>query len=178
MATTLLNCRIDEDAREWLAERAKEDDRNIGVYLTRLIRSLMECNENTKKLEDKPAKTPAKRKTQWPKDFELNLLRGNQAFEYWASKDRIDLQGSVEWEKFNNYCQANGKKYINWDAAWRTWYTNAVDFNKPPMRGGRNGISKQSNSDRLNSQATSLFEHPNESDASGENVVATQYAVP
>jgi hypothetical protein len=26
-----------------------------------------------------------------------------------------------EFERFKNYCKANGKTYLDWDAAWRNW---------------------------------------------------------
>lgn len=38
---------------------------------------------------------------------------------------------SAEVEKFKDYCQANGKTYINWQAGFRTWANNAVEWAKP-----------------------------------------------
>jgi len=33
-----------------------------------------------------------------------------------------------EWNKFKDHHQAKGSRFVSWDAAWRTWLRNAVDF--------------------------------------------------
>lgn len=34
------------------------------------------------------------------------------------------------WEQFANHSKANGKRFIDWSAAWRTWVLNAPKFDK------------------------------------------------
>jgi hypothetical protein len=54
------------------------------------------------------------------------------------------LDWQREWEKFVNHHLAKGTLMADWNAAWRTWCRNAVDFaakgNGGGNRGGRPGI--------------------------------------
>jgi len=71
------------------------------------------------------------RKTQRPKDFNPNL---DNAREYWKSKGRLDLipLASDIADEFITDRGAKGVTYVDWEAGWRTWYCNAVKFNKAP----------------------------------------------
>lgn len=73
-----------------------------------------------------------KRKSQWPNDF---IPSKEVAEKYWLDRDREDLNYSDEVAAFKDWCLANGKKYLDWEAAWRTRYCNAVKFNKKPTNG-------------------------------------------
>ncbi|WLD56905.1 phage replisome organizer N-terminal domain-containing protein [Salinispirillum sp. LH 10-3-1] len=79
---------------------------------------------------DKPKK-PSSRKTRLPEDFALTVERRTRALSYWQGHGRPDLKPETEFHKFTNHHRANGKTMANWDAAWTTWYTNAVEFTKP-----------------------------------------------
>jgi hypothetical protein len=54
-----------------------------------------------------------------PSDF-----KPNQNHIAYASENGLDL--NYQWLSFTDHVQANGKKYIDWDAAFRTWLRNAV----------------------------------------------------
>ena len=69
-------------------------------------------------------------KSQWPKDFIPSKVA---AEKYWSDRDRQDLNYDDEAQQFKDWCIANGKKYLDWEAAWRTRYTNAVKYNKKPF---------------------------------------------
>lgn len=72
------------------------------------------------------------RKTSMPEDFKLTDKLEGLACDYWFSKGRNDLMARVD-EIFNQFvtnCRANGKKYVDWTAAWTTWYTNAIKFER------------------------------------------------
>jgi hypothetical protein len=34
------------------------------------------------------------------------------------------MEDSAEFDRFTDYCKANGKRYADWDAAWRNWRTS------------------------------------------------------
>lgn len=125
-----------------------------------------ELNTTTPAKDENPRKAQ-KRKTRWPEDWSLSPEQVIDANRWWVSAGREDLLTYIEFDKFKTYCLANGKTYVNWGAAWRTWYTNAVGFNKPPQRGGSNGNHKQSDAERLAEQTQSLFSTDNQREGGG-----------
>jgi len=78
------------------------------------------------------ASKPAKAKTRLPVDFELTDGRRAAALEYWKTKNRPDLHPAAEFEKFLANHQSRGTRMADWNAAWKTWYCNAVSFVPPP----------------------------------------------
>jgi uncharacterized protein YdaU (DUF1376 family) len=73
----------------------------------------------------------ARRKCRLPADFLITDDRRQIALGYWKTKNRFDLNPDDEFQKFTNYHLSNGKPMLDWEACWRTWYTNAVGFNRP-----------------------------------------------
>jgi len=49
------------------------------------------------------------------------------------------MEDSTEFDRFTDYCKANGKRYADWDAAWRNWRTSP--YRK--AKGGPNGRAKE-----------------------------------
>lgn len=41
----------------------------------------------------------------------------------------LGIDVGPEWGKFKNYCLAHGKRYINFEAAFRNWLANSVNMN-------------------------------------------------
>lgn len=82
-------------------------------------------------VEQQADSTKSKRNTRIPVDLNLTAERHDAAVSYWKTKNRTDLDPAGEFQKFINHFTANGKRMADWDACWRTWYTNAVTFNKP-----------------------------------------------
>jgi len=84
------------------------------------------------------AATPIKRKTRLPDKFpfEANFLA---AKNYWLGKGRADLPEHISdiAETFRDHHTSNGTTSEDWSASWRTWYRNAVKFNKPELKNGR-----------------------------------------
>lgn len=64
-------------------------------------------------------RSPAKRKTQLPDNFNLNDERFSRAL----AAGMVSVE--AEFVAFRNYHQAHGSVMANWDAAWRTWIGNA-----------------------------------------------------
>ena len=57
------------------------------------------------------------------------------AVDYWIKKG-VMLDAHDEWQLFTAHHQSKpNKKIKNYRAAWRTWYTNAVKFNKKQKDG-------------------------------------------
>jgi len=94
----------------------------------------------------------AKRKCRLPDDFKLTAERITSAVEYWQTKNRPDLIPLDEFTKFINYHRSNGKPMLDWDACWRTWYANAIQFNKPPLIAVQGGANRQTGQARDFSQ--------------------------
>jgi hypothetical protein len=63
------------------------------------------------------------RATQWPQDFTLTDERRALAVA-------AGLEAAPEWNAFRDCHQAKGSRFVNWDAAWRTWLRRAPDFHR------------------------------------------------
>lgn len=72
--------------------------------------------------------------TKLPDDFCLTEKLQSNAETFWQGKGRNDLDAAEQFEEFRNHHTAHGKKMASWDAAWKTWYGNAVKFNKPKQK--------------------------------------------
>lgn len=84
--------------------------------------------------EEKPK---AKRKTGWPGAWEPDLAEAGRLLECALPRAKAIA------EKFRDFHQARGSKFVDWDAAWRTWLRNEQDFaarsrpvEKPPSKDG------------------------------------------
>jgi hypothetical protein len=67
------------------------------------------------------------RATSWPDDFTLSPERVENA-------KRVGADAAWEWDKFRDYHRARGSRFVDWNAAWRTWLRNAVDFDLRRVR--------------------------------------------
>jgi len=65
-----------------------------------------------------PRRAPA---TLWPDDFKLTEERRDVARAF-------GIDPATEWAKFKDSALAHGRRYANWDAAWRSWCRNAESF--------------------------------------------------
>jgi hypothetical protein len=72
-------------------------------------------------IADKPQKT--KRACQFPDYFKPNCHH-----QHIADNENVNLDN--EFIKFKDYCLANGKKYIDWNAALNNWLRNAGKYQK------------------------------------------------
>lgn len=77
----------------------------------------------------KPLKTPRKMIGDYQPDAEAKV----RACAYWRERGRLDLVSSVDDEiaRFVAHHKATGSRMADWDAAWQTWYSNAIQFTKP-----------------------------------------------
>ena len=139
-----------------MAEVAKDERNSIGYVLNKMLEDM--AGKGPDSLPVKPRKAikngpGSNRKRAWPDDFILDNTMHRHAVKYWSDKGRSDLSPEAEFIKFQSYSMANGKKYVSWVAAWQTWYTNAVQYNKAPG-GGHNGKVRLSDGERIAAQAT------------------------
>ncbi|MDF2757936.1 MAG: hypothetical protein K0S99_568 [Thermomicrobiales bacterium] len=83
----------------------------------------------------RPASKP--KATGPPDDFTVTDRMREQATGYGVPAERID----AETERFLDHARANGKRFSDWPAAWRTWMQRAPDFlprgSPVPLRGRR-----------------------------------------
>src|SRR5262249_10212766 len=96
--------------------------------------------ENQEETLPRIASGKPRRATRWPADFTLTDGRMG------LGKD-LGVEMPWEWNHFKDHHQAKGSRFLDWDAAWRTWLRNAVDFQErrarrtergggPPAAGG------------------------------------------
>jgi hypothetical protein len=69
----------------------------------------------------------AQRASTWPQDFTLTKDRATLATE-------VGVEIPWEWNKFKDHHRAKGSHFVDWDAAWRTWIRNAVEFAERRVR--------------------------------------------
>lgn len=117
---------VNLDNPDLTQKKAKQETLNIKHKpITNIITSV----------SDKPKR---KLKTGLPDDFLLIHPRSALASDYWIKKGRSDLLADVEdiFDQFRNHHTQNGSKMACWESAWKTWYANAVKFNK--QQGSKN----------------------------------------
>lgn len=73
------------------------------------------------------------RKSQIPPDAVLSEKQLSIAVD----KGHDEPEAEAQFIRFRDYCLANGKSYIDWDAAWRNWLNSP--FFKPALNGGQHG---------------------------------------
>lgn len=80
-----------------------------------------------------PGLLEPKIKTRLPDGFPAEHEK-QAAIVFWERKRRPDLVARIEEEaeKFTSYHLSNGTRSENWGASWKTWYSQALEFNKPP----------------------------------------------
>jgi len=113
-----------------------EDSRNAQGGLTTGIGSGME-REVEEELEGEPADEPpahaAKpraRATSAPEHFEIT-----ESLAKWASAKGLTPDAlASQTECFLDHHRAKGNTFKDWNAAWRKWMNNAVEWSKPNTR--------------------------------------------
>ncbi|MBI1179122.1 MAG: hypothetical protein GC201_01090 [Alphaproteobacteria bacterium] len=72
-----------------------------------------------------------KRKRRLPDDVPGEHDR-DLAQAYWRQKGRSDLSFEDQARQFRDYHLAKGTRFVDWGAAWRTWYSRAIEYSRPP----------------------------------------------
>lgn len=80
---------------------------------------------NDAQMIEKPKKSRAKPKTQCPFSPDEQIPDDYLAY---AKEKHPSIDAVKEFRKFVNSAYANGRKYSDWKAAWRTWTANAEDW--------------------------------------------------
>ena len=68
-------------------------------------------------------------------EFDLPAEWEVSALKYWSDKNRTDLSPQEEFQKFQDNHIAKGTSSTDFSRNWRTWYTNAIKYNKPTGAG-------------------------------------------
>lgn len=66
-----------------------------------------------------------------PDEFPLSDQHLQQAERYGVRPDRIE----AETAKFLDHHRSRGTRFIDWQAAWRTWMQRVSDYRQPPRTG-------------------------------------------
>jgi hypothetical protein len=88
----------------------------------------------------------AKRKSPMPADWPDAALQA-EAGRFWRAHDRPDSAAGIDHhrEQARNNHAAKGSKFVDWDAAWRTWYRNTVRFERMPPNSAGGANRRRSN---------------------------------
>ena len=80
----------------------------------------------------------------FPGQFILTKDLIGNASRYWIRHGRDDLIPGVEnqFDSFRAHHIAKETKLRNWEAGWRTWYTNSVRYSEPPRQGRGDDLDK------------------------------------
>lgn len=85
--------------------------------------------DNNKNNNTKPKK-PATPKKRIDENLVLSQEWGDSAVNYWNSKNRFDLSPVDEFETFMAHHLAQATTSTNFKHNWKTWYTNALKYNR------------------------------------------------
>lgn len=104
-----------------------------------------------------------RKKTRWPSDFVLDDKKSNMASDYWLSRNRPDLAGIVGevFDEFKNDSLSKGKTFEDWDRAWVTWYSRAIEFRRPQHEISKRVFTGESKMDRALRESAATFDDPN-----------------
>jgi hypothetical protein len=94
----------------------------------------------------KPAKPPKPKQVArtFPEDFTLT----EPLIVFAANRGFNPIETQRMWERFRDRNMAKGEKYADWNAAWRTWVNNQVEFRNRDGR-GPGGRDPNKHDDRL-----------------------------
>jgi len=113
----------------------QEIDESKGSNLLKQNESKPKASTSTSTTTASKKETPCnppkggKRKSQIPNGFPDEKAKTN-AKAYWLKKGRTDLNVDDQADEFRTYCEANGKRFLDWNAGFKTWYVRAIKFNK------------------------------------------------
>jgi hypothetical protein len=147
-------------ALEAEAKRLRRLDKSVGQVSDKKAPKSQTREEKNRIEKSKDKKKNIKKKsvsraTKLKDDFLLTDHRLNLANTYWTERDRPDLAARAQeiFDAFTNHAKANGKSYVDWDAAWTTWYSNAVKFERKPNGNSSATFRKPSRDDQIEQAA-------------------------
>jgi uncharacterized protein YdaU (DUF1376 family) len=146
------------------ANRIRNASENIRVVCERIPKKEPLTNNHLLKPETPlvpPAGGKRNRATRLPED-----LTPNQTAMDLADQLNVDLEN--EFRAFKDHALANGKVFIDWQAAIRTWIRNSVKFNKT-NGANKNGYRERQDNDFRNTEE--LFKRARDARASHHSLV-------
>ena len=110
-------------------ETTPEQVINKEIEQVKITRNVVPASDdlftNDVQMIEKPKKSRAKPKTQCPFSPDEQIPADYLAY---AKEKHPSIDALKEFRKFVNSAYANGRKYSDWKAAWRTWTANAEDW--------------------------------------------------
>jgi hypothetical protein len=122
--------------REWQKKR-KQSVNTINTINQTLTQSTNKTphthtHTHTQSEKEKSNKNYSKRKV-LPIDFSLTAERQKKAETYWQKKG-VSRDVESTFDQFAAHHKSKGTFMLDWDAAWQTWYVNALDMGKDPLQ--------------------------------------------
>jgi len=122
------------------AAGAKKPERGAGGVGRTVQAEPSSMNRQRTLTEATAAEAAAKRLVSRPKvligDYTPSESAKAKAVAYWARHKRPDLNIEDEVFKFTGFHTGKGSRMVDWEAAFQTWYCNALQMNRAPFGGG------------------------------------------
>lgn len=153
-----------EVSHEVTTDKDKDTDTDTDTELNTPLESPQgEVDANRSESKSPEKRKLQKRKTRIPADFTLTQSRAHAAMNYWQEQNRPDIDVRQQWDKFTTHHQAKGTTMLDWNAAWKTWYVNAIEFcrGSPPPRPGLVSVlpsDKSSKKERVRASLQNLHD--------------------
>lgn len=110
-------------------EKKKEEQEPLTSFAVRSTPELVVHSPPVEPASTPPSKPKRQNRTTLPEAFPNDDDMAD-ALAFWRTKGRTDLRCVDEMAKFRAHHTAHGKTMADWPAAWRTWFHNALDFNR------------------------------------------------
>lgn len=121
--------RCDRELKEWYERSEKAKQSAEARWNANAMRTHSECNAETMlpithyPLPNRRHIGPTNRRHRLPADFEIDETGLQKA-------KSAGINTAAEFQAFKDFHNAKGSTMLDWQAAWRTWVTNAVKFSR------------------------------------------------
>jgi hypothetical protein len=88
------------------------------------IGRITKIGKKTKAAPAASSPEPRKVKRPWPAEFALT----DQLIKFATDRGFNPIEITRMWERFRDRNMSRGEQYADWNAAWRTWVNNQVEF--------------------------------------------------
>lgn len=134
--------RSQEERREYMRKyqaSRRAEQKKAPYDVNSSVNNVSNVNQSSKQYADAISRKhigPTNRRHRLPADFEIDQTGLQKA------KD-AGINTALEFQAFKDFHSAKGSTMLDWQAAWRTWVTNAVKFSRGKSNDSRKRTIRQ-----------------------------------